>query len=106
MLKGAICPIAGKTGTSRIVLDPKYTRISKNPYEDEKGRKQYQATFVGFYPADKPQYSVIVVIYSYLNREIFYGGTLPAMTFREIVDKTIALNPLNGETIRKTGSRY
>ena len=106
MLKGAICPIAGKTGTSRIVLDPKYTRISKNPYEDEKGRKQYQATFVGFYPADKPQYSVIVVIYSYLNREIFYGGTLPAMTFREIVDKTIALNPLNGEAIRKTGSRY
>lgn len=106
MLKGAICPIAGKTGTSRIVLDPKYTRISKNPYEDEKGRKQYQATFVGFYPADRPQYSVIVVIYSYLNREIFYGGTLPAMTFREIVDKTIALNPLNGEAIRKTGSRY
>ena len=106
MLKGAICPIAGKTGTSRIVLDPKYTRISKNPYEDEKGRKQYQATFVGFYPADKPQYSVIVVIYSYLNREIFYGGTLPAMTFREIVDKTIALNPLNGEAIRKTGSRH
>lgn len=106
MLKGAICLIAGKTGTSRIVLDPKYTRISKNPYEDEKGRKQYQATFVGFYPADKPQYSVIVVIYSYLNREIFYGGTLPAMTFREIVDKTIALNPLNGEAIRKTGSRH
>lgn len=106
MLKGAICPIAGKTGTSRIVLDPKYTRISKNPYEDEKGRKQYQATFVGFYPTDKPQYSVIVVIYSYLNREIFYGGTLPAMTFREIVDKTIALNPLNGEAIRKTGSRH
>ena len=106
MLKGAICPIAGKTGTSRIVLDPKYTRISKNPYEDEKGRKQYQATFVGFYPANKPQYSAIVVIYSYLNREIFYGGTLPAMTFREIVDKTIALNPLNGEAIRKTGSRH
>lgn len=91
MLKGALCPIAGKTGTSRIVLDPKFTRKSRNPYEDEKGRKQYQATFVGFFPADRPQYTAIVVIYSYLNREIFYGGTLPAMTFREIADKTIAL---------------
>lgn len=104
MLKGALCPIAGKTGTARIVLDPKHTRISRNPYEDEKGRKQYQATFVGFFPADKPRYTAIVVIYSKLDREIFYGGTLPAMAFREIVDKTFALNPENGNLIKKTGS--
>lgn len=104
MLKGALCTIAGKTGTARIVLDHKHTRISRNPYEDEKGRKQYQATFVGFFPADKPQYTAIVVIYSKLDTETFYGGTLPAMAFREIVDKTIALDPGNGQSIKKTGS--
>lgn len=98
-LARARCPIAGKTGTSRIVLDPKYTRISHNPYEDEKGRKQYQATFVGFFPADAPQYTAIVVIYSNLDREIFYGGTLPAMAFREIVDNVYALDRNNGEVL-------
>ena len=98
-LARARCPIAGKTGTSRIVLDPKYTRISHNPYEDEKGRKQYQATFVGFFPADEPQYTAIVVIYSNLDREIFYGGTLPAMAFREIVDNVYALDGNNGEVL-------
>lgn len=105
MIKGSLCKIAGKTGTSRIVLDPKYTRISHNPYQDIQGRKQYQATFVGFFPAERPQYSAIVVIYSYLDREIFYGGTLPAMTFREIADRTFALNPENGNIINKAASR-
>ena len=104
MLRGALCPVAGKTGTARIVLDAKHARGGRNPYEDAQGRKQYQATFVGFFPADKPQYTAIVVIYSKLDREIFYGGTLPAMAFREIVDKTIALDPGNGQLIRKTGS--
>ncbi len=98
-LARARCPIAGKTGTSRIVLDPKYTQKSRNPYMDEYGRMQYQATFVGFFPADEPQYTAIVVIYSNLDREIFYGGTLPAMAFREIVDNVYALDSNNGEIL-------
>ncbi len=98
-LAKAKCAIAGKTGTARIVLDPKYTRKSRNPYEDEFGRKQYQATFVGFFPADQPQYTAVVVIYSNLNREIFYGGTLPALAFREIVDNIYSLDKRNGEVL-------
>ena len=98
-LSGAKCSIAGKTGTSRIVLDPKYTQKSHNPYEDEFGRKQYQATFVGFFPAEQPQYTAIVVIYSRLDREIFYGGTLPAMAFREIVDNVYCLDTNNGTVL-------
>ncbi len=102
-LANAKCKIAGKTGTARIVLDPKYTRISRNPYEDEKGRKQYQATFVGFFPADEPEYTAIVVIYSNLDREIFYGGTLPALAFREIVDNVYSLDRRNGEVLSTKG---
>ena len=78
-------------GTARIVLDPKYTQKSHNPYEDEFGRKQYQATFVGFFPADEPKYSAICVIYSNLDREIFYGGTLPALAFRELVPSIVTV---------------
>ncbi len=102
-LGGAKCSVAGKTGTARIVLDPKFTKISRNPYEDEKGRKQYQATFVGFFPAEEPKYTAIVVVYSNLDREIFYGGTLPALAFREIVDNVYSLDPANGEVISQKG---
>lgn len=102
-LGNARCNIAGKTGTARIILDPKYTRISRNPYEDEHGRKQYQATFVGFFPAEEPQYTAIVVVYSNLNREVFFGGTLPALAFRELVDNVYALQDRNGEVLREKG---
>ncbi|MBQ9173843.1 MAG: penicillin-binding protein 2 [Bacteroidales bacterium] len=103
-LKGARCTVAGKTGTARIVLDPKYTQKSHNPYEDEFGRKQYQATFVGFFPADEPKYTAICVIYSNLNREIFYGGTLPALAFRELVDNVYAIDIENGEVLTERHS--
>ena len=103
-LKGAKCTVAGKTGTARIVLDPKYTQKSHNPYEDEFGRKQYQATFVGFFPAEEPKYSAICVIYSNLNREIFYGGTLPALAFRELVDNVYAIDVENGEVLTERHS--
>ena len=101
-LGGAKCQVAGKTGTARIVLDPKIAKPN-DPYTDKYGRKQYQATFVGFFPAEKPKYSAIVVIYSRPDREIFYGGTLPAMTFREIVDKVWAIDPANGDLIDGKG---
>jgi len=100
-LSGARCEIAGKTGTARIVLDPRYTKVSHNPYEDVKGRRQYQATFVGFFPADAPRYTAIVVMYSRLSTEIFFGGTLPALAFREIVDNVYAIDTKNGQTLTK-----
>ncbi len=101
-LKTAKCAFAGKTGTARIVLDPKKVK-RRTPYEDMQGRKQYQATFVGFFPAEAPKYSAIVVIYSKLDREIFYGGTTPALTMREIVDKIYAIDPAGGQTLYATG---
>jgi len=39
------------------------------------------------------------VIYSNLDREIFYGGTLPAMTFRDIVDEVWAIDEAAGERL-------
>ena len=96
-LKDARCKVAGKTGTARIVLDRRYAKVGANPYEDIYGRRQYQATFVGFFPAENPQYSVIVTAYSKLSREIFYGGTIPAMVCREIVDELYALDSGYGE---------
>ena len=91
-LKNAKLPVAGKTGTARVVLSPKERGKSIDPYSDEYGRKKFQGTFVGFFPADEPKYTILVTVYSYPSHRNFYGGTKPALAVREIVDKLYALD--------------
>ena len=88
VLKNARCQVAGKTGTSRMYLTPKEQRGSRNPYEDIDGRKKHQGTFVGFFPADDPKYTAIVVTYTGLldMGKNVYGGAEAAKTFKDIVD--------------------
>ena len=45
-------------------------------------------------------YSFIVVIYSTLDRESFYGGTLPALAARDIVDGIYAMDPVWMESLK------
>ena len=88
VLKNARCQVAGKTGTSRMYLTPKEQKGSGNPYEDINGRKRHQGTFVGFFPADEPKYTAIVVTYTgLLDMGVnVYGGAEAAKTFKDIVD--------------------
>jgi cell division protein FtsI (penicillin-binding protein 3) len=72
--------VAGKTGTAHV--------SDKNiKYSDG----IYQATFVGYFPADQPQYTCIVVIRTKPHAASHYGGTLAAPVFREIATKLYAL---------------
>ncbi|MFA5327091.1 MAG: penicillin-binding transpeptidase domain-containing protein [Prolixibacteraceae bacterium] len=72
--------IAGKTGTAVIANDNKgYTSA---------GGKKYQASFCGYFPADNPQYSCIVVIVGPKGK--FYGGSVAGPVFRGIADKVYA----------------
>ncbi len=68
--------IAGKTGTSII---------NYKDYKQRNAIKKYRASFVGYFPADKPVYTCIVVITN--PRVGFYGGTVAAPVFKEIADK-------------------
>lgn len=85
-LKNAKCTVAGKTGTSRMHLSNEERAGSSDPYSDINGRKKHQATFVGFFPAEEPKYTAIVVVYTGLMSHNVYGGKIPAMTFKEIAD--------------------
>jgi len=82
---------AGKTGTAQIDY-PKFIRQqSKN--------LKYRASFAGYFPADDPVYSCIVMITDPKEHGI-YGGDVALPVFREIADKCfdseIALHkPLN-----------
>jgi cell division protein FtsI (penicillin-binding protein 3) len=65
--------VAGKTGTAKISRNGKY-------------EKTYQASFVGYFPADKPLYTCIVIINSPSNG-IYYGGLVAGPVFKEIAEK-------------------
>ncbi len=86
-LKNAKCKVAGKTGTSRMHLSKEERKGNRNPYESISGEKKHQATFVGFFPADKPKYTAIVVVYTDLMKSNVYGGNIPVLTFKDIADE-------------------
>ena len=73
--------IAGKTGTAWKFKNGQYT-------------KTYSTSFVGYFPADKPKYSCIVVVDSPRNGRI-YGADVAAPVFREVADKCMARDLLS-----------
>lgn len=96
-LKNAKCVVAGKTGTARTVLSPNESPMPKDPYVSINGERKYQATFVGFFPADEPKYTAIVVVYTKPTKGSVYGGVIPAKTFKDIVDNLWSLDSSWGE---------
>ena len=71
---------------------------------DDTGRKKFQGTFVGFFPAENPKYTILVTVYSYPSHRNFYGGTMPALAVREIVDKLYALDGEWDQAIKPTAA--
>lgn len=68
--------VAGKTGTAQI-----------NYGNRKKGDTQaYRASFVGYFPADEPVYSCIIVITN-PTANGFYGSQVAAPVFRKISDR-------------------
>jgi cell division protein FtsI (penicillin-binding protein 3) len=72
--------VAGKTGTAHVAGgNVKY-------YDGI-----YQASFVGYFPADKPEYTCIVVIKTKPHAAMHYGGQLAAPVFKEVATKLYAM---------------
>jgi cell division protein FtsI (penicillin-binding protein 3) len=71
--------IAGKTGTTLLAYGNK----------SEDNIKKYQTSFVGFFPAENPKYSCMVVVNN-PKENGFYGGNVSAPIFKEISDKVFA----------------
>ncbi len=79
-LKASTYKIAGKTGTAQVA--------NKNEGYNRNGRKVYQASFAGYFPADEPKYSCIVVINNPLGN--YYGASVAGPVFRQIADYVYA----------------
>jgi cell division protein FtsI (penicillin-binding protein 3) len=70
--------ISGKTGTAVTALDNKGYN---------KGNKIYQASFIGFFPSEKPVYSMAVVIQNSRESKKIYGADVSGWVFKEISDR-------------------
>lgn len=85
--------IAGKTGTAQVAdMGIKYSD------------RVYQGSFVGYFPADNPQYTVAVVIRTRPRSSAYYGGTLAAPVFRMIADK-IFVGGIGSQEIPKDSTK-
>ena len=80
-LKNENFRIAGKTGTAQIANEKYGYKVN--------ARTSYQASFVGYFPAEKPEYSCIVVINS-PSSAVYYGNLVAGPVFREIANKVYA----------------
>jgi len=73
--------VAGKTGTAQIAMGTGGYKIDS--------KIKYQASFVGYFPAENPKYSCIVVISS-PTTAVYYGNLVAGPVFKEIADKVMA----------------
>ena len=80
---------AGKTGTAKIALEGSYG-------------SEYRASFAGYFPAENPKYSCMVVV-SKPKKEIgFYGNIVAAPVFKELRDNLFAEEAIEIPEIAKT----
>ncbi|NIG53203.1 transpeptidase family protein [Chitinophaga sp. Cy-1792] len=71
---------AGKTGTALVAN-------GSRGYAD----KIYQASFAGYFPANDPQYTCVVVIKNKPHALRFYGASVAGPVFREVADRLFAM---------------
>ncbi|MBT8184778.1 MAG: transpeptidase family protein [Eudoraea sp.] len=78
--------MAGKTGTAQK------NYVSKDP-----DKLKYISTFAGYFPAEQPKYSCIVVIHEPDKSVGYYGADVSGPVFKSVARKIYANNPLVDE---------
>ena len=78
--------MAGKTGTCQ-----------KNYESKDPDKLKYISTFAGYFPADNPKYSCIVVIHEPDKSVGYYGADVSGPVFKSVAQKVYATSPLTDE---------
>jgi cell division protein FtsI (penicillin-binding protein 3) len=82
LINNPVYRIAGKTGTAQLAMN-------NRGYKTGEGKPRYKGSFAGYFPADDPKYSIIVVIHDPRGGQ-YYGAQIAAPVFREIADRIYA----------------
>lgn len=94
-LTSSFFDIAGKTGTAEILND--------DMRYGAKGEKRYLASFVGYFPVNKPIYSCIVSVSA--SGENIYGATVSGTVFAAIANKVYATSLKYHQAINENSKR-
>ena len=81
--KNTFYPVAGKTGTALVAN-------GNRGYADH----IYQSSFAGYFPADHPRYTCIVVIKNKPFAKKYLGALVAGPVFREVADKLMSMEPI------------
>ena len=76
--------MAGKTGTAR----------TEYWFPGWEQNKRYISSFVGYFPAENPKYSCIVVIHKPSTKKGYYGADVTGPVFKRIAQKIFTDSPL------------
>ena len=76
--------MAGKTGTAR----------TEYWMADWSENRRYISSFAGYFPADQPKYSCIVVIHKPSTKKGYYGADVTGPVFKRIAQKIYTDSPL------------
>ena len=76
LFAGSLYKVAGKTGTAKVANGNKGY-----------GEGIFQSSFAGYFPADNPQYTVVVIIKNKPHAANFYGASVAGPVFKEIADR-------------------
>ncbi|WBX70846.1 penicillin-binding protein [Tenacibaculum retecalamus] len=90
--------MAGKTGTAKKWIPKHKDKDGKTVYGHYSSKK-YVASFAGFFPADNPKYSCIVVIHSPKKEKGYYGAIAAAPVFKDIAQKIYTTTPINNQLV-------
>ena len=87
-------------GTATNIYDENYSMAGKTgtcQTDYWKGDTQYVSSFVGYFPADNPMYSCIVVIHKPDKKIGYYGNVVAAPVFKQIAQKIYSETPMQDE---------
>ena len=79
--------MAGKTGTAQ----------TEYWMDDWKDNKRYISSFAGYFPAENPKYSCIVVIHKPSTKKGYYGADVSGPVFKTIAQKIYTDTPIVDE---------
>lgn len=90
-----------KRGTAENIYDPNFSMAGKTgtcqtDYWKDSGTK-YISSFVGYFPAEDPMYSCIVVIHKPNKKIGYYGNIVAAPVFKKIAHKIYSETPIQSE---------
>ena len=76
LFANSLYKVAGKTGTAKVANGNKGY-----------GEGIFQSSFAGYFPADNPQYTIVVIIKNKPHAANFYGASVAGPVFKEIADR-------------------